>query len=139
MLNTTCLLKFQPIRLLKLRKRKNLFTPPEKPESKWVDKQSTKRNATRKKSKPCFMQQRPNTPNRGTLRPYILLTLSHAEKRTQITKKDIIERINRVLLCNAIVVAKEEHEEGGFHYHVGMPECIKEHCCTYTSAVLSRV
>ncbi|KAK2658354.1 hypothetical protein Ddye_004887 [Dipteronia dyeriana] len=60
--------------------------------------------------------------SRATLRPYILLTLTHAEqeKRNSVTRKEIVERITEVFKCNAIVVAKEMHKEEGFHFHIGI-------------------
>ena len=60
--------------------------------------------------------------SRATLRPYILLTLTHAEaeKRRSVTSKEIVERISRVLRCNAIIVSKEKHQAGGFHFHIGI-------------------
>lgn len=60
--------------------------------------------------------------SRATLRPYILLTLSHAEaeKRNNVTPKVIVERITEVLTCNAIIVTKEDHQAGGFHFHIAI-------------------
>jgi len=63
-----------------------------------------------------------NTVSRATLRPYILVTLSHAEAESRkcVTRKEIVERIAAVIRCNAIVVAKELHKGDGFHYHIGI-------------------
>lgn len=54
-----------------------------------------------------------------SLRPYILLTLSHAEKRT-IDIKLLMERVRKCFDCRSVIIAKEKHENGGFHYHVGI-------------------
>lgn len=60
------------------------------------------------------------------LRPYLLVTLSHAERgeRAKITKEECARRIRDIFDCKAILVAKEAHttEPGTFHYHI----CI--HC-----------
>lgn len=60
--------------------------------------------------------------SRATLRPYILLTLSHAEaeNRASVNCKVIVERITEVLRCSALIVAKEKHQAEGFHFHIGI-------------------
>ncbi|MCF8704059.1 hypothetical protein L3055_11020, partial [Corynebacterium sp. MC-02] len=56
---------------------------------------------------------------RSTLRPYIMLTLIHAETRI-IKKTEIIQRITQLFECKALVLATEKHEEKGTHYHIGI-------------------
>lgn len=58
--------------------------------------------------------------SRGTLRPYILLTLINVESRIQ-DKSKIIERIINLFSCKSVVLSTEKHEDGkGEHYHVGI-------------------
>lgn len=75
-----------------------------------------RRSASRRK------QQATKKVSRATLRPYILLTLSHAEaeKRKCVIPKVIIERLTEVLTCSAIIVAKEKHQGDGFHFHIAI-------------------
>lgn len=55
-----------------------------------------------------------------TLNKHILITFSHAERRS-VNPKNIIERFTSRFSCEAVVVAKENHKEKGcYHYHVGM-------------------
>ncbi|MCF8701933.1 hypothetical protein L3054_11160 [Corynebacterium sp. MC-10] len=53
-----------------------------------------------------------NEMARSTLRPYIMLTLIHAETRI-IKKTEIIQRITQLFECKALVLATEKHEEKG--------------------------
>lgn len=58
--------------------------------------------------------------SRNTLRPYLLLTLIHAECRIQ-DKGLIISRIVDLFCCKSVVLSTERHEDGkGLHYHVGI-------------------
>ena len=53
------------------------------------------------------------------IRPYILLTLTHAERR-QIPPQEVITRILGGFSCLSIVVSTEIHLDGGYHFHVGV-------------------
>ena len=57
-----------------------------------------------------------------TLRRFLLVTLTHGEavSRLHYSPKLIVAKIRSLLICNAIIVAKEIHLSGGFHYHVGV-------------------
>jgi len=50
------------------------------------------------------------------IRPFIMITLSHAEKRA-LTPQNVISRITGLFSCSSIVVATEKHQVGGFHFH----------------------
>lgn len=54
-----------------------------------------------------------------SIRHYILVTLSHAEKRT-LTREQILARVRTCFECQSIIVAKEDYKQKGFHYHVGI-------------------
>lgn len=59
----------------------------------------------------------------STIRPFILLTLIHAEAegRAHVNAARIMERIKLLYDCIAIVIATEKHtEQEGKHYHVGI-------------------
>lgn len=55
----------------------------------------------------------------STVRPFLLVTLSHCERRN-ISQSDVIERFNKLYSCRSILVSREPHERGGFHYHIGL-------------------
>lgn len=60
---------------------------------------------------------------RGSLRKYILLTLSHVEcteTRRELSTETIINRLTRTFVCKSIVISKESHTSLGYHYHVGL-------------------
>ena len=57
--------------------------------------------------------------NKNTARRYILITLCPADRR-YVSRKMILRRVRATLECGAIVVAKEDHKEGGYHYHVAV-------------------
>lgn len=59
---------------------------------------------------------------RNTLRKYLLLTLNHAERenRSLVTAADIIDRLNSVFNCKAIIISKELHRVQGHHLHIGV-------------------
>ncbi|RZS17292.1 hypothetical protein BHM03_00049414 [Ensete ventricosum] len=66
-------------------------------------------------------------PNNNTkysnVRKYLMLTLSNAdnnEQRQNVTPGEIINRIKHTLQPESIIVAKERHESGNLHYHVGI-------------------
>lgn len=61
-----------------------------------------------------------NTNKNTSIRRFILITLSHAELRKTVYPITIVERIQKIFYCQAIVVAKENHEKEGYHYHVGI-------------------
>jgi hypothetical protein len=49
------------------------------------------------------------------------MTLSRAERgdRANVTKEEILRRVQQCFQCRVIVIAKERHkEEGCYHYHV---------------------
>lgn len=48
------------------------------------------------------------------------MTLTHAELRSSVSPKTVIDRVKSIFLCRGIAVEKEKHESGGFHYHVGI-------------------
>lgn len=52
-----------------------------------------------------------------TIRKYFLVTLIHGEKRTEVGKDKIVERMAQLFRCRSIVVAMEKHDEekGGIH------------------------
>uniref|UniRef100_UPI001C2FCD72 hypothetical protein n=1 Tax=Paenibacillus sp. GbtcB18 TaxID=2824763 RepID=UPI001C2FCD72 len=58
------------------------------------------------------------------LRRYILLTLARADanpQRAAIEKAKIVKHISEAIpACTTIVVAKEEHQEKGQHFHIGI-------------------
>lgn len=60
-----------------------------------------------------------NTASNCTVRKFIAITLSHAERR-EVSLQDVISRIKGIFKCTAIVVANEEHQGEGFHYHVAV-------------------
>lgn len=59
---------------------------------------------------------------KNTLRKYLLLTLNHAERenRSLVTAADIIDRLNSVFNCKAIIISKELHRVQGHHLHIGV-------------------
>lgn len=58
----------------------------------------------------------------NTIRPYLLITLIHAEttERKKIDRGVIKERIIKMFQCRSVIIAKENHGEKGFHYHIGV-------------------
>lgn len=52
-------------------------------------------------------------------RPYLLITLSHTERRAA-SKQEVIERMRNEVDCIAIVVSEEQHAEEGQRFHVGV-------------------
>jgi len=65
-------------------------------------------------------QQKNEILANGTLRPFILITLIHAEKRKDVSITLVKKRIINLFQCKSIIIATENHEEGGKHYHVGV-------------------
>ncbi|KAK9083552.1 hypothetical protein Scep_030023 [Stephania cephalantha] len=58
---------------------------------------------------------------RGTLRPFILVTLIHAERRDLIEKEILLYRIIKLFDCKSVILAEEKHDESkGKHYHIGI-------------------
>lgn len=53
------------------------------------------------------------------VRRYIALTLSHVERRNR-TPESVIHRVKERFTCTAIIVATEQHEQEGVHYHVAI-------------------
>lgn len=61
--------------------------------------------------------------SRGSLRQYILLTLSHVEcteERLKLSADAIIARLTKAFVCKSIVISKESHTSLGHHLHVGV-------------------
>lgn len=56
---------------------------------------------------------------RTTLRPFLLITLSHCERRN-VAQSDVIARLRKLYSCRSIVVCVEPHKRGGSHYHIGL-------------------
>ena len=89
-----------------------------------VETRNEKRNDMTRKGKIAFSEETngntgTNPMARSTLRPYIMVTLIHAEIRI-IKKTEIIQRITQLFECKAVVLATEKHEEKGTHYHIGI-------------------
>ena len=57
---------------------------------------------------------------KGTLRPYILITLGHAEKREIITPQQIELILRKLFQCSYIVITKEKHQNKGWHIHIAV-------------------
>lgn len=57
---------------------------------------------------------------RATLRPYILITLAHAENRQQITNEQILQTVRNLFQCSSIVITKEKHQNEGSHIHIAI-------------------
>lgn len=57
--------------------------------------------------------------NRSTVRPFLLVTLSHSERRN-FSESDVIERFKKIYSCRSIIVSREPHKSEGYHYHVGI-------------------
>jgi hypothetical protein len=49
-----------------------------------------------------------------------MVTLSHAERRPNANKQLVRDRLRQLFDCRAILVAKENHSEGGYHLHAGV-------------------
>lgn len=56
------------------------------------------------------------------LRRNLLITLTHVEReeREYYSPPLIVGKVRSIVNCQAIMVAKEEHKEKGYHYHVGV-------------------
>lgn len=54
-----------------------------------------------------------------TNRKYILVTLSHTEKR-QVSPIMALDRIRKKFQCVAVVIAQETHNTQGIHYHIAI-------------------
>lgn len=57
--------------------------------------------------------------SRSTVRAFLLVTLSHAERRS-LSESDVIERFQKLYSCRSIIVSREPHKSEGYHYHVGI-------------------
>lgn len=60
-----------------------------------------------------------NPSKSDNYRPFLLITLAHAETRN-ISEKEVLERVLKCFGCTAIVVAKETHQDNGFHFHIAV-------------------
>jgi hypothetical protein len=57
--------------------------------------------------------------SKSTLRKYVFITLTHAETREkEVSKAELFKRVKGLAGCQAIVMATEKHEDGGYHYHI---------------------
>lgn len=54
-----------------------------------------------------------------TTRRYILVTLSHTERR-EVSPIMALDRIRRKFECVAVIIAQEKHETQGIHYHIAI-------------------
>lgn len=54
------------------------------------------------------------------IRQYVMITLSHGERRPEVSQELIVSRLNSKFTCRSIIVSKENHAHGGYHYHVGL-------------------
>jgi hypothetical protein len=52
-----------------------------------------------------------------TLRKFILLTLSHVEQRGDMDRDTVAARLHKHFICQRVIIAREVHDEGGYHYH----------------------
>jgi len=66
------------------------------------------------------MKNKKTMKNKNTVRRYLLIILCHADRRESVTKEMILLRIREIFECGAIVIAREAHQEGGYHYHVAV-------------------
>lgn len=57
--------------------------------------------------------------SKSTLREFILITFSHAERRPLIPE-EISLRLRELFVCLSIVITKETHQGSSFHFHVGL-------------------
>lgn len=55
----------------------------------------------------------------STNRPFFLVTLSHAETRN-VPRKVVLDRILGCFSCEAVAVAKELHQDKGYHFHAAV-------------------
>ena len=53
------------------------------------------------------------------LRRFLMITLSHAERR-ELSPQDALHRILNTFHCHSVFVSKEQHAQGGYHYHIGV-------------------
>lgn len=60
--------------------------------------------------------------SKNTTRQFLLVTLIHVEteKRRRVEKVVIEQRITNLFQCRSVIIARENHEENGFHYHIGI-------------------
>jgi hypothetical protein len=68
-----------------------------------------------------------------TIRKYLLLTLTHAElgDRAHYTPHFVVSKCRSLFNCQAVVVSKELHKAGGYHYHVGiLNDTASKNTCT---------
>lgn len=64
------------------------------------------------------------------IRNFLLITLTHAEReaRSAVTREIIKARILELYdKTKIIIIAKEQHEDGGFHYHAGLFTTVSRH------------
>lgn len=50
---------------------------------------------------------------KGTLSPYILITLGHGEKRENIRPQQIEQIVRKLFQCISIVITYEKHQDKG--------------------------
>jgi len=56
----------------------------------------------------------------STIKEFILITLTHADRRKEVTKEQIVYRIINTFNCRSIAIATEKHKEEGVHFHIGV-------------------
>lgn len=78
-------------------------------------------NETRKMNPSVKSTQKKKSQKDYNLKPYLLVTLDHAERRESLTREEIVWRIQSLFLCRCIIIARENHKEAeGYHYHIGV-------------------
>lgn len=50
-----------------------------------------------------------------TIKKFILVTLTHADRRPTAKKELVRDRLRQLFDCRAVLVAKEPHSEGGYN------------------------
>lgn len=58
----------------------------------------------------------------GNLRKFILITLAQSGKgeRKGIEPQEMGKRVENLFECTAIVIAREEHQDGEGHHHIAV-------------------
>lgn len=55
-----------------------------------------------------------------TIKKFILVTLTHADRRPTAKKELVRDRLRQLFDSRAVLVAKEPHSEGGYHLNAGV-------------------
>lgn len=56
------------------------------------------------------------------IRRFLLFTLRHADRRTDLTPEIWREKMLKLFECKVILVAKEINQDAGYDFHVGILE-----------------